>query len=350
MDNTASIKNILLVFLIVLFIYLMNLLSSLLIPLAMAILFALLFYPLQLLLLKWKIPRVLTIPLILILSVILINALISGIVLTGMEMAGEQDYFAAQLTKKIDALMLWITNISNGSINTEGINKTIKELIQLQNLSGVIGDVVGTLGSFAGSFLIFLIYYIILLSGMSNYKGFLEYVAGEKTEKKFTNKFEEIQTNLVYYIKYKSLLNLATSVVYTSILFAFGIRFAIFWGILNFFLNFIPNFGSLISVLLAVLMGIIQFDSINTLLFMLGLLLVGNFVIGSVIEPKVMGDKLRLNTITVIFGLLFWGFIWGVPGMFLSVPLLVITKVIFESFSGLEPIGRIMGSPDNAKV
>jgi predicted PurR-regulated permease PerM len=96
-------------------------------------------------------------------------------------------------------------------------------------------------------------------------------------------------------------------------------------------------------------MALIQLDDFNLVLIMLGLLIISNFVIGSIIEPKVMGDKLRLNTITVIFGLLFWGFIWGIPGMFLSVPLLVMMKVILENFKGLEPIGRIMGYPDSGK-
>jgi predicted PurR-regulated permease PerM len=68
------------------------------------------------------------------------------------------------------------------------------------------------------------------------------------------------------------------------------------------------------------------------------------FLIGNLLDPMIMGDRLRLNTITVIFGLLFWGFIWGVPGMLLSVPLMVIIKLILEKSETWSMIARAMGS------
>lgn len=343
MDDTATIKKILVVFLIGAIIYLMSLLSYLLIPLAMAILFALLFYPLQLILIKWKIPKSLTIPLIIIISLVVFYFLISSVVLTGMDMAQEQEYFASRLSTKFDTFFLWLDNLTQGRINASSILEYFRSHLDMQNLSNILTSVLGSLGTFSGSMIMFLIYYIILLSGMSNYEKYINYVTGNKIDKTLLNNFEQIQKKLVYYMKYKSLMNLISTVIFTSILYAFGIKYALFFGILNFFLNFIPNIGALITVLLAAMMGLIEFDSLNTLFFLIGALLLGNFIIGSLVEPKVMGDKLSLNTVTVIFGLLFWGYIWGIPGMFLSVPLLVITKVIFESIPELSSIGRLMG-------
>ena len=346
MDNTTSIKNILTVFLIVLLVYLMSLLSALLIPLAMALLFALLFHPLQLLLIKWRIPKFLTIPIILILSLVIFNFLITSVVLTISEMAKDKEYFISQLNIKFEQIIIWLDGFTQGRTNVDEMLKALGEYMNFANLTNIFSAIVGRIGNFSGSFIIFLIYYILLLSGMYDYKKYLNYVSGKKVNNKIVKNFENIQRQLVFYIKFKSMLNLVSTVIFTSILYGFGIRFALFWGILNFFLNFIPNFGSLFSIIFVSLMGLIQFDSFNTLLFMIIALLMGNFIIGSLIEPKVMGDKLSLNTVTVIFGLLFWGYIWGVSGMFLAVPLLVITKVIFESFPALAPIGRVMGSPE----
>ncbi len=348
MDNTSSIKNILTVFLIVLIVYLMSLLSALLIPLAMALLFALLFYPLQLLLIKWKIPKILTIPIILIVSLVIFNFLITSVVLTGIEMAKDKEYFLSQLSVKFDSIFMWLDQVTKGKLNVEAMLSALRNYMNFTNLTNIFGTVVGGIGSFSGSFVIFLIYYIILLSGMSNYKKYLNYVSGNKVDNQMIKNFENIQKQLVFYIKYKSLLNLISTVIFTSILYGFGIRFALFWGILNFFLNFIPNFGSLFAIIFVSLMGLVQFDSFNTLIFMIAALLAGNFIMGSLVEPKVMGNKLSLNTVTVIFGLLFWGYIWGVPGMFLAVPLLVITKIIFESSPVLAPIGRLMGYPEES--
>ncbi len=346
MNDTATIKKILAVFLIGAIIYLMSLLSYLLIPLAMAILFALLFYPLQLILIKWKIPKSLTIPLIIIISLVVFYFLISSVVLTVIDMVQEQEYFVSRLTTKFDTFFLWLDNFTQGRINALSILEYLRSHLDIQNLSNILTSVLGGLGTFSGSVIMFLIYYIILLSGMSNYEKYINYVTGNKIDKTLLHNFEQIQKKLVYYIKYKSLMNLISTVIFTAILYAFGIKYALFLGILNFFLNFIPNIGALIAVLFAALMGLIEFDSLNTLFFLIGALLLGNFIMGSLVEPKVMGDKLSLNTVTVIFGLLFWGYIWGIPGMFLSVPLLVITKVVFESIPELSAIGRLMGKTE----
>jgi predicted PurR-regulated permease PerM len=327
----------------------MSLLASLLIPLVMALLFALLFHPLQLQLRRWKIPKYLTLPIIIIVTLLILNFLITSIITTAMNIAADKDVYVYLISQKISLILHWIESITGGSFDADSFYKANIKIITSSASTGYLGTAASSLGSFTGSFVIFIIYYVILLSGMYNYKRFLSYVAGDNLDDMVTSSFEEIQRNLVYFIKYKTLLNLLTAAIYTGILYGFGIRYALFWGILNFFLNFIPNFGSLVATVFAVLMALIQLDDFNLVLIMLGLLIISNFVIGSIIEPKVMGDKLRLNTITVIFGLLFWGFIWGIPGMFLSVPLLVMMKVILENFKGLEPIGRIMGYPDSGK-
>ena len=346
MEHLSSIKNILMVFLIVLIIYLMSLLSSLLIPLIMALLFALLFHPLQLQMRKWKVPKFLTIPIIIIISLLILNSLVTSVILTGMDIASQKDEYFRIITEKINIILKWVESITGGSFDAEQFYKANMNLWNSSAITFYISSVAKELGSFSGSMIIFIIYYVIMLAGMYNHKEFLSYVAGEHLDDKVTMNFEEIQRNLVHFIKYKTLLNLLTASIYTIILYSFGINYAYFWGILTFFLYFIPNFGALIATVIALSMALIQINSTNTILLMFLLLLVANFIVGSIIEPKVMGNRLRLNTITVIFGLLFWGFIWGIPGMFLSVPLLVMMKVIFENFPGLAPIGRIMGYPE----
>lgn len=91
-------------------------------------------------------------------------------------------------------------------------------------------------------------------------------------------------------------------------------------------------------------MGIIQFDSIYT---SLGLIVVSygyHFLPASLIEPIFMGNRTSLNTIAVIMGLLFWGYLWGIYGMFLSVPMMVLTKVILSQIQGAEVIVRLLGN------
>ena len=350
MENTQTIKNILLFFMFVLIFFLMIQLKALLIPLAMALMSALLFNPTIIYLQKKKIPKWASIPLILIGSLVIMNFLGVSVVNTVNEIAVNKEYFLNRLVTRLDSILLSFKYSIGYNVDITNVNQFLHNIITTQFVSSLLSDIAGGVSSFAGSFIIFLIYYIIFLIGMSDYRRFLSYVSGDIDDKPVLKSFDRIQNALVYYIKYKSFINLGTAFVYTLILFFFDIKFFMFFGILAFFLNFIPNFGALIATVLAVAMGLIQLDNPNTVLFLLVCILGSNFVIGSVIEPKLMGDRLKLNIIAVIFGLLFWGYIWGLPGMFLSVPLTVIIKIIFENFENLSVFGRLLGYPEKKTI
>ncbi len=346
MDNLQAIKNILLFLLFVLIFFLLSQLQTLLIPLAMALMSALLVNPLIIYLKKRRLPQWASIPLLLIISLVLMNFLIVIVVNTVNEIAINKEFFLSRLLSRIDILLSSFKTSTGYNVDITNINQFIKSIVTTQFVSKLLGDVAGGVSSFAGSFVIFLIYYMIFLFGMSDSRNFISYVSGDINDKPVLKSFDRIQSALVHYIKYKSLINLITALSYTIILFCFGIKFFLFWGILAFFLNFIPNFGSLIATMFAVAMGLIQFDSGQTTLIMTIIVFVSNFIFGSIVEPKIMGDRLKLNMIAVIFGLLFWGYIWGLPGMFLSVPLIVIMKIIFENFENLSVFGRLMGYPE----
>lgn len=142
------------------------------------------------------------------------------------------------------------------------------------------------------------------------------------------------------------MVSLATGSITGVICWAFGLRFALLWGFLAFLMNYIPSIGSLIATALPVFMGIVQFDSFGLILALAAALGVSQFVIGSVIDPMLMGSRLRLNTVSVIFGLLFWGYIWGVPGMLISVPLMVMLRLLLERNEDFAILARIMGHAD----
>ena len=142
----------------------------------------------------------------------------------------------------------------------------------------------------------------------------------------------------------KVIVSSSTGIIAGLVCMAFGVKFAVFFGFLTFLLNFIPSIGSIIATIPPVLMAMIQFDTFQRPILILIILGLVQMTIGNFIEPKIMGDRLRLNTVTVIFGLVFWGIIWGIPGMLLSVPLLVILKLILEYSDTLSVVARIMGS------
>ena len=110
-----------------------------------------------------------------------------------------------------------------------------------------------------------------------------------------------------------------------------------------FLLNFIPTVGSITATIPPALLGLIQIDSSGSFLFFIALLIATQFIWGNVIEPYVMGSSVALNTVTVILGLVVWGYIWGVAGMLLSVPLIVLARVILAQYPDADLLVKLMG-------
>ena len=153
----------------------------------------------------------------------------------------------------------------------------------------------------------------------------------QSREEKIEGTFKNITQQIQGYIAAKFLISLLTGTLVGVILWLFGVDFAIVWAVLTFLLNFIPNIGSVIAVILPALMTLVQFESFGyTLLVSLIIVAVQN-IIGNIIEPKIMGNRLGLNPLVILLSLLVWGYIWGIVGMFLSVPLTAIVKITISS-------------------
>ena len=107
-------------------------------------------------------------------------------------------------------------------------------------------------------------------------------------------------------------------------------------------LNYVPNIGSIIAAIPAVLLSFIQLDMVHALFAALGYAVV-NVVIGSIIEPRVMGRGMGLSTLVVFLSLVFWGWVLGPVGMLLSVPLTMILKIALEHNEDTQWIAVLLG-------
>lgn len=343
-----TVKSILIFFAAVVLFYLLNLLSSILLPLVLALLIAILVQPFINFLLKWGLPKWLILPTFSILSLAVLFGI--GMIISGTisQIVDEQNYLLSRLLLKVDALLIWINDTFNAKLDSTLLVSQLYLSLGQGSVPEAISGLASGVGSFFGSFLFFSLYYVILLAGMANYEDYLSYVGGEHGEM-VIREYENIRQSVFSYMWIKVLISLATGLITFFICTYFGIKFAVFWGFLAFLLNFIPNIGSIISTILPIMMGIIELDSVSSIALLALLLVTTQFTIGSVLEPIIMGNRLKINTLTVLFGLVFWGYIWGIPGMILSVPLLVIMKIIFERSPDFNFFARIMGYPIRVK-
>ncbi len=149
--------------------------------------------------------------------------------------------------------------------------------------------------------------------------------------------------DLYRYLGIKTLTSLFTGLLIGIWLWLFQVDFALLWGVLAFLLNFIPTIGSLVAAVPGILVALIQHGP-GTALWVLGGYIVVNQVIGSLIEPKVLGDRLGLSALVVFVSLVFWGWILGPVGMFLAVPLSMMLKIALASHPRTEPIARLISA------
>lgn len=152
-------------------------------------------------------------------------------------------------------------------------------------------------------------------------------------ESKLQKTFKDITEKVQKYIITKFVISLFLGVIVGTVTWLFGVEFFIVWAVLTILLNFIPNIGSVIAVMLITLMTLLQYESFGYALLVMATLILIQNIIGNIIEPKIFGDRLGLNPLVILFSLMLWGYIWGIIGMFLSVPLTAVIKIIISNSS-----------------
>ncbi|SDZ77174.1 Predicted PurR-regulated permease PerM [Desulfuromusa kysingii] len=141
--------------------------------------------------------------------------------------------------------------------------------------------------------------------------------------------FEKFSTSVRQYLVIKTIVSIGTGLVVTIGLLFLGLDYAPLWGMIAFLLNYVPNIGSIIAAIPALLLAVVQLGPIHSLL-VAALYLVTNVVMGNVVEPRMMGQKLGLSALVIFISLVFWGWVLGPVGMLLSVPLTMVVKIALE--------------------
>ncbi|MBM3648013.1 MAG: AI-2E family transporter [Alphaproteobacteria bacterium] len=155
---------------------------------------------------------------------------------------------------------------------------------------------------------------------------------------------EQIDRDIRVYIRIKTALAVATSTLAYGVMASVGLDFAGFWAVLVFFFYYIPTVGSILAIVAPALLTLVQFDHLTP--FLIVLLVFGTIqvVTANVVEPAIMGRTLNLSPLVVIVSLMVWGTIWGVVGMFLCVPIMVVCLIVLAQFDTTRPIAVLLSA------
>ena len=206
-----------------------------------------------------------------------------------------------------------------------------------------VGELAGVLSGVLGSMFMVLLYllFLILEENLFRVKLKTMYPVSEN-RLKVKGTIDEITKAVESYISLKTIVSLLTGAASYIALLIIGVDFALFWAILIFILNYIPTIGSLIATLFPALIAFIQFEQLQ--MFVLVLIVIGaiQVVVGNIIEPKIMGDNLNISPLVVILSLVFWNMVWGIVGMILSVPIMVIIIIILSKIPGTRNVALML--------
>jgi AI-2 transport protein TqsA len=304
-------------------------LSSVMVPFVLAIFLAIALSPIiNFQVRRLRFPRPLAV-LITILLVFLFLAVIGQVVLSSMQqLVANADIYQ----HRVEEILEEATNsplLQRLGVNPEEIN--LVALLPSGFVSGALVTATNLSVEILSSGMLVMIFVLFLLIG------------GRTRKEPTPGIWGEIDTSVKQYVVTKIVLSVTTGVLVGLIFATLGIDFALVFGFLAFLLNFIPTVGSIIATVLPIPVVLLA-PEITWVGIVMAIALPGGvqFLIGNVVEPKIMGDSLDLHPVTILVALMLWGVLWGIVGMLLAVPITAVMKLLFQRLEVTQPIAHLM--------
>jgi predicted PurR-regulated permease PerM len=220
------------------------------------------------------------------------------------------------------------------------LRENVVERIRLQDL---IGSTVVSITGLLGSLLIVGLYVTFLLVEKREFEAKLDNVSRDPGDVARVRKvLGSVNERIGQYLGIKTLINVVLGVVSWLIMAALGVEFAPFWAVLIAVLNYVPYIGSFLGVLFPVAWAVVQSGDVGNVITLLALLSAAQFLIGSFLDPYLMGNSLNLSPFVILASLVVWGGLWGVAGAFLAVPVTAVLVIVLSEFEGTRPIAVLM--------
>jgi predicted PurR-regulated permease PerM len=218
-------------------------------------------------------------------------------------------------------------------IGVEDLEARIMGKLEGLNLQAYLNGVLSSLTTVLSNLIIVLIYLVfLLLEEVSLKKKMRKLFHNEHTWARFQAISDQIYTSTNKYITLKTYVSLLTAGLSYVVLVIIGVDYAFLWAFLIFLFNYIPYIGSLIATLLPALFAILQFGSFWPFFWVLLFVESVQLVVGNYVEPKIMGKSLNLSPLVVVITLSFWGYLWDILGMVISVPITSIMLIVLAQF------------------
>jgi predicted PurR-regulated permease PerM len=319
-------------------------LSHIFIPFTIAYFLFFFFAPLNHLLEKARIPKFLIILLDIFITGTIIYFAFNFIVSSFMDFSEQAPLYADKLSRIVRSAAIEL-GIRDPYFRYFSIERVIQKLDYKLLAGGIFSSTLSLLGSVL--FVIFFFVFVVVghdtiyeairkrfISTVShNNAGEQQVIIVNEEHKELVlaDMIKSITEQIQRYIIAKVVINFAAGVLVFILLTILDVDFPLIWGLFTFLFNFVPTIGSAAALILPVLMALIQYESASFALLTASLMGLIQTIAFNVAEPSIIGKRLNLNPLLILFSVLIWGYIWGIVGMLMAVPLTAVIKIIISN-------------------
>lgn len=224
----------------------------------------------------------------------------------------------------------------------KGLTVDFKQFVDMSTITTTVSTWLGSVLGVVADGVLVLLFVVLLVLGADVFPLKLSAAFRDVAGFDPVRIYWTVNEKVLKYLRVKTLFNLLNALCTWLILSLFNVDFAPLLSLLAFLFLFLPNIGALISAVSIACVTLVQFGSAAHMTLIVGVVVVVQNIFGNVIEPKVMGHSLDLSPVVVLFSLLFWGWMWGIVGMILSVPIMAIITTVMENFPTTRPVAIMM--------
>lgn len=323
---------------LVIAVFILSVLRDILVPLAFAALIAILLNPLSVRL-ERKLPKIVSIIISMLIAIMVIIGIAYFLSSQIAHFFDNVEAMKQKFTELLGTTQQWLEKTFG-----IGAKKQIEMVNEAANNSkAVIGQTLnGALGVLSVVFLIPVYTFLIMLYKTLILNFFYEVFSNEN-QQKVGEILSETKAAIQSYIVGLLIETGIVAVMNSAALLILGVPNAILIGVIGAILNLIPYIGGIIAIALPVLMATVSFDGYSTQLLIVGAYALIQFIDNNLLVPKIVSSKVQINALISIVIVLMGAAVWGVPGMFLSIPFIAVLKIIFDRIDELKPWGKLLG-------
>ncbi|MFA5046866.1 MAG: AI-2E family transporter [Paludibacter sp.] len=317
--------------------------QSIIVPIVFGLIIAILLNPIVRLFVRLKINRIIAICLTLLLTVIVIGAFIALIYTQAVNFSESWPIFVKKLTEIVNQSIHSIAQLLHIRpwIVQAWITKTQHELLTIDGT--LIGETIMSVGSSLAALFLIPVYVFVILYYQPLLIEFIHRLFAETHQTQVTEIVSQTKSVVQHYLVGLLIEAVIVGVLNTIGLMILGIQYAILLGVIGALLNVIPYIGGIIAVALFMMVALVTKESAWFAVYVFGVHIFIQIVDNNYIVPKIVASKVKINALFSIIVVLIGNALWGISGMFLSLPLLAIFKVIFDHIESTKPWGYLLG-------